>query len=319
MKEMINMTEKLLQVNNLTKIFTSGFWPFKKHNHVVVNDISFHLNKGEILGLLGPNGAGKTTTIQMLLGTLIQSKGSIIYFGNNFMQYRISTLKRIGYASGYDKLPARLTVTENLDVVGRVYGITQPHRMEQIERLLKFFGIWEMLDRQTGTLSAGQATRVMLVKAFISNPEIVLLDEPTASLDPDIAQEVRQFILMQRKERNVSILVTSHNMNEVTELCDRVLVLKNGAIVANNTPELLARSISKVRIHLTISRGFNEILEYLQSLKLFYTIQDNHLTIELEEYAIAQFLADLGDRKVLYTHISIDKPTLEDYFLSIAK
>jgi len=176
-----------------------------------------------------------------------------------------------------------------------------------------------MRDSQTGTLSAGQATRVMLVKAFMADPEIVLLDEPTASLDPDIAQEVRKFILMQRKERNISLLITSHNMDEVTELCDRVLVLKKGPIIADSTPELLARSVSKVRVNLTITKEINKMLEYMESSKLLYTSQENHVVIELEENAIAEFLADLASLNVLYSQISIDKPTLEDYFLSIAK
>ena len=310
----------VLKVDKLTKIFSSGFWPFKtSQKYTVVNDISFQLKKGEILGFLGPNGAGKTTTVQMLLGTLAPSSGSIIYFGDDFAKHRIAALKKIGYASGYDKLPARLTIAENLDVVGRIYGIAQPRRAQQIEKLLKFFGIWQMRDRATGTLSAGQATRVMLAKAFICDPEIVLLDEPTASLDPDVAYEVRQFILEQCKERNISILITSHNMDEVTELCDRVLVLKNGTIIANNTPELLAQSISKVRVYLTISRGLDCALEYLSNLQLIYAADDANVTIEVDEHAVAQFIADLGERKVIYSHISIDKPTLQDYFLSIAK
>lgn len=290
----------VLKIGNLTKTFTSGFWPFKTpQRYTAVNNISFELKKGEILGFLGPNGAGKTTTIQMLLGTLTPSGGSIDYFGSDFKQNRIEALKRIGYASGYDKLPARLTVTENLDIVGRIYGMSYSVRMQQIEKLLKFFGIWQMRDRQTGTLSAGQATRVMLAKAFISDPEIVLLDEPTASLDPDVAHEVRQFILAQRKERGTSILITSHNMDEVTELCDRVLVLKNGTIIADDTPEILARSISKVRVCLTIA--------------------GEQRMVELDEHAIAPYLADLAERKIMYSHISIEKPTLEDYFLSVAK
>lgn len=310
----------VLKVGNLTKIFTSGFWPFKTpQTYTAVNDISFQLKKGEILGFLGPNGAGKTTTIQMLLGTLTQSSGSISYFGDDFAQHRIAALKRIGYASGYDKLPARLTVIENLDVVGRIYGITQPRRMKQIEKLLKFFGIWEMRNRQTGTLSAGQATRVMLAKAFIADPKIVLLDEPTASLDPDVAHEVRQFILTQCKEQAISILITSHNMDEVTELCDRVLVLKNGTIIADNTPEQLAQSISKIRVHLTITDQLDRALAYLRESQLIYTVEATNLTIELDEHAIAQCIADLGERKVIYSDISINKPSLEDYFLSIAK
>lgn len=310
----------VLTVNNLTKKFTSGLWPFTKpQTYTAVNDISFQLQKGEILGFLGPNGAGKTTTIQMLLGTLTPNSGIITYFDDDFAQYRIAALKKIGYASGYDKLPARLTVTENLDIIGRIYGIAQPHRMQQIEKLLKFFGIWEMRDRQTGTLSAGQATRVMLAKAFIANPEIVLLDEPTASLDPDVAHEVRQFILAQCKEHNTSILITSHNMDEVTELCDRVLVLKNGTIIADNTPEQLAQSTSQVRVHLTITSELDAALAFLRHSQLPYTAQGTHLTIELDEHAIAILLANLSEHKIMYSHISIDKPTLEDYFLSIAK
>jgi len=310
----------VLKVSNLTKTFSSGFWPFTvSQTYIAVNDISFQLKKGEILGFLGPNGAGKTTTIQMLLGTLTPSGGAISYFGADFARQRIAALKKIGYASGYDKLPSRLTVMENLDVIGRIYGIAQPRRTQQIETLLNFFDIGGMRNRQIGTLSAGQTTRVMLAKAFIADPEIVLLDEPTASLDPDIAHEVRQFILAQRKERGTSILITSHNMDEVTELCDRVLVLKNGNIIADSSPELLAQSTAKVRVHLTIAGEFGRIFAYLRDEQLVYTVQANQLTIELEEHAIAQFLMNLSERKIIYTHISIDKPTLEDYFLSIAK
>lgn len=310
----------VLKVSNLAKTFTSGLWPFTKpKTYTAVNDISFQLKKGEILGFLGPNGAGKTTTIQMLLGTLTCSRGSISYFGEDFAHHRIAALKKIGYASGYDKLPSRLTVTENLDIVGRIYCIPEPMRSQQIEKLLKFFGIWGLRDRQTGTLSAGQATRVMLAKAFIADPEIVLLDEPTASLDPDVAHEVRQFILAQCKERGISILITSHNMDEVTELCDRVLVLKNGTIIADNTPEQLARSTAKVRVHLTITGDIDRARAYFNRAQLIYTVQEHQCTIELDEHVIAQFFADLGENKIIYSHISIDKPTLEDYFLSIAK
>lgn len=308
-----------LSVTNLTKTFTSGSWLFtRQHTYTAVNTISFQLNKGEILGFLGPNGAGKTTTIQMLLGTLTPSSGSISYFGQDFTQYRTESLKKIGYASGYDKLPARLTIAENLDVVGRIYGLAHLRRTEQIERLLKFFGLWNMRNRQTGSLSAGQATRVMLAKAFIADPEIVLLDEPTASLDPDVAHEVRQFILEQRSEHGTSILITSHNMDEVTELCDRVLVLKQGTIVAHDTPEALAQSIARVHVHLTIPDP-EKLIDYLQTTSVPFTMQAHQFTIELDEHAIAQFLAMLGEHKIIYSHISIDKPTLEDYFLSIAK
>ncbi len=310
----------VLTVYNLTKIFTSGFWPFKKvQQHTIVNNISFELKKGEILGFLGPNGAGKTTTIQMLLGTLTNTSGSINYFGKDFKKHRTEILKYIGYASGYDKLPARLTITENLDIVARIYGMTHAQRIEQIEKMLHSFGLLSICDRQVGSLSAGQMTRVMLAKAFIADPEIVLLDEPTASLDPDIAHEVRQFILAQRKERGTSILITSHNMDEVTELCDRVLVLKQGAIIANDKPEILAATISKVHLHLTITSGFEALVDYINDNKLIHTVEEKQLTIDLDEHAIAQFLAQLSAHNIVYSHISIDKPTLEDYFLSVAQ
>ncbi|MBA3752135.1 ABC transporter ATP-binding protein [Candidatus Dependentiae bacterium] len=311
----------VLEVSNLTKIYQSGIWPFQTPQiYTAVNSISFHISKGEILGFLGTNGAGKTTTIQMLLGTLTPSSGSITYFGTDFAGNRIPLLKKIGYASGYDRLPARLTIYENLDVFGRVYGIQQPQRDHQIEKLLKFFGMWQIRYKIMGGLSAGQVTRVMLAKAFIADPQIVLLDEPTASLDPDVAHEVRQFILTQRKERNISFLITSHNMEEVTELCDRVLVLKNGTIIADNTPEQLARLTSKARIHLTFDEQHRErVCFFLSSNGVSYTMLGIQVMIELDEHLIAQFLADLGKNHLMYTHITIDKPSLKDYFLSIAR
>jgi len=309
----------ILRVRNLTKTFTTGWWPFSQSTYTAVQSISFHLNKGEIVGLLGSNGAGKTTTIQMLLGTLMPTDGSINYFGKDFAQHRIAALQRIGYASGYARLPARLTVMENLDIIGRIYRIPHRQRVERIEKLLSFFGIWEARDRQTGTLSAGQTTRVMLAKAFLAEPDIVLLDEPTASLDPDIAHEVRQFILAQRKERGVALLITSHNMNEVTELCDRVLVLKQGSIIADDTPQGLARSIANVRLNLTVTQGLEDVRLYIERMDLLYTFDDARLTIEIDEHEIAQFLITLSKNNILYSHISIDKPTLEDYFLNITK
>jgi ABC-2 type transport system ATP-binding protein len=309
----------ILTVRHLTKTFTSGWWPFAQTSYNAVNDISFQINKGEILGLLGPNGAGKTTTIQMLLGTLTPTRGSISYFGNDFTHHRIDILQRVGYASGYDRLPARLTVMENLDIVGRIYNIPHKQRSEQIETLLKFFGVWDARNHQTGTLSAGQTTRVMLAKTFLAHPDIVLLDEPTASLDPDIAYEVRQFILAQREHRGVALIITSHNMAEVTELCDRVLVLKQGSIVADSTPAELARSAKNVRLQLTITHNFEHALAYFHTTRIIHTIKDNNVTLEMDEHAIAPFLANVGAQNIVYSHISIDKPTLEDYFLSIAK
>lgn len=310
----------LLQVAGLTKTCTSGFWPFSHtKQHQIVKNISFELKQGEILGLLGANGAGKTTTIQMLLGTLTPTSGSIVYFGKDFSKYRSQILQKVSYTSGYDKLPARLTVLENLSIIGGLYNLSHEQSMQQIEKFLNFFGLWEIRHQETGSLSAGQATRMMLTKAFIPDPAIVLLDEPTASLDPDIAHDVRQFLLTQTKERGTSLLITSHNMDEVTEICDRVLVLKNGVIVADNTPGELASSVSLIRLCLIVTERLQELVTYLQEKKLLYTLHSHQIEIALEEYNIAYFLSAIAERKIIYSYISIDKPTLADYFKSMVK
>lgn len=311
---------EVLQVRDLTKIFASGFWPFSlSKEYKAVNGISFSLKKGEVLGFLGPNGAGKTTTIQMLLGTLTPSSGTISFFSKDFARNRVAILKKVTYASGYDKLPARLTILENLDIVGRVYGIPSLARQKRIEDILKFFTMWDMRDKETGMLSAGQATKVMLAKAFLPNPEIVLLDEPTAALDPDAAHEVRQFILKQKQEHGTSFLITSHNMDEVTEICDRVLVLKGGVIVADSSPEQLASSVANARIRLVISQAKEALEEYLKNEYIVHSHAEHEIIIEIDEQKIAAFLMRLAQIGVHYSQISIDKPTLEDYFLHIAK
>lgn len=310
----------ILTVSNLKKSFSKGMWPFTTVSHYeIVKGISFSMETGEILGFLGPNGAGKTTTIQMLLGTMTPTSGTIHYNQQNFASHRLEILKMVGYASGYDKFPSRLTVLENLDVVGRIYGMPYAIRTERIEYLLKFFDMWNLRNKQAGTLSAGQSTRVMLAKAFLASPRIVLLDEPTASLDPDAALEVRHFILEQNKRYGTSIFITSHNMAEVTELCDRVLVLKYGTIIADATPETLARSVSKSHIRLVITEGKERLIAYLQNKHIDHSIHEYIISIELDEHMIAHFLTQLAEHKVIYSGISIDTPTLEDYFLSIAR
>lgn len=237
----------VLRVKNLTKKF-GGF--------TAVDKISFELKKGEILGLLGPNGAGKTTTIQMLLGTLTPTSGEIVYFGKDFFKYRSEILQEVNYASAYSHLPWRLTVEENLQVYARMYGVKD--RRRRIDRLLTEFDVSELGRKTMDGLSAGQKTRVTLCKAFINYPKLILLDEPTASLDPDIAARVRQFLLRQQREYGVSMLFTSHNMAEVTEVCDRVIFLKQGKIIAEDTPEKLAGDATLEEFFLQMSRKEEE-------------------------------------------------------------
>jgi ABC-2 type transport system ATP-binding protein len=311
----------VLRVDRLEKVFTTRSWFTHtiKKEFVAVNKISFDLKKGEILGLLGPNGAGKTTTIQMLLGTLTPTGGSITYLGKDFATHRSEVLQHVGFASAYSKLPGKLTVYENLDVFARLYGLSAIERKQRIERLLEVFSITDLQNKLTRNLSAGQTTRAILAKAFLPNPQIVLLDEPTASLDPDIAHDIRQFILQQQRERNISIVFTSHNMDEVAEVCDRVVVMKHGTIVAADTPAHLAASISVTRVELIISQGLDTALTYLNKQMVIYAIEKNSIKIEIEEHKVSDLLASLANVGVHYSQISINKPTLEDYFIRLAK
>lgn len=309
----------ILSVKNLRKTFSSRkrFWS-KSIFFDAVQGISFDLQEGEILGLLGANGAGKTTAIQMLLGTLTATSGSIIYFGKDFFSHASEVLQKIGCAGGYDRLPGVLTVWQNLDIFGRIYGLNMQEREERIHAMLEQFEMTRLRDQRTGTLSAGQATRLLLAKAFLTSPKVVLLDEPTASLDPTIAVQVREFVMRQARENGTSILFSSHNMEEVTEVCDRVLVMKQGVIIADNTPEQLAATIKNARLHLVITHGNELLQQLLQEHQLHYTLDEHSVSIEIEEVNIASFLQALSLRSITYATISIDKPTLEDYFLSVS-
>lgn len=301
----------ILSVKNLKKIYGK-----KKKSFVAVDRISFDLKPGEILGLLGPNGSGKTTTIQMLLGTLTATEGSITYFGKNFFHHRSEILQYISFASTYTSLPFILTVEENLSCFARLYGISDIKK--SIGPLLERFGLVEKRKNKISSLSAGQITRLMLVKAFLTQPKIALLDEPTASLDPDIAHDVCSFLLEQRQKTGLSILFTSHKMEEVAELCDRVIVLKNGKLIADDLPKNLAKSISSFRLCLTIIDGMKRTVSIAKREGIKFEIQHRTITCSLEEQVIPSFLNLLMRAEVTYASIQIEEPTLEDYFFKIA-
>lgn len=306
----------VLHVDRLTKTFASalrGGVPF-----VAVNGISFDLYEGEILGLLGANGAGKTTTIQMLLSTLTPTSGVIEYFGKDFFAHRAEILKGISFASSYIKLPSKISVYDNLDIMARLLDVPASERHGRIEHYLNFFGMWKHKDKATGVLSAGQMTRVILCKAFLNNPKIVLLDEPTASLDPDIALEVRHFIQERQKQDRVSIIFTSHNMAEVEQVCNRLLIMQDGNIVAENTPEALAATISQCHLHLTVTTGKENLDTYLAAQGLAATYQDSVAEIIVDEKKVASTLIGLTHAGVVYSKISVTEPTLEDYFLNFS-
>lgn len=306
--------DPVLSVRKLKKIY-----PGRKKDYVAVNGISFDLMEGEILGLLGPNGAGKTTTIQMLLSTLKPTSGSIVYFGKDFSEHRSDILKNVVFASTYVSLPWMLTVEQNLNVFGKLYGISLKEIGRRVDPLLAMFGIIDKKKSLVSRLSAGQITRLMLVKAFMVRPKIVLLDEPTASLDPDIAHEVCQFVIKQRDEHGISILYTSHNMAEVAEVCDRALFLQNGRIIANDIPDNLAKSVSTSRLQLLVGDGLKRTINIAENLSLAYAVEHRSIEMKLDETQIAKLLTALAEAKVSYTHINILQPTLEDYFLQVVE
>ena len=224
-----------------------------------VRGISFKIKDNEILGLLGPNGSGKTTTIGMMLGLLKPSNGEIIIDGKKIEDNRIEILKKINFISPYIELPKKLTVKQNLTVYGKLYSV--PDIKKRIEYLSEKLRLEDLLNRITGELSSGQKNRVSLAKALINNPKVLLLDEPKASLDPEIGDYVRTFLENYKKEKKISILLASHNMNEVTRLCKSILMMKDGIIIDSGSPEELINKHGRQNLEevfLKLSRSKNE-------------------------------------------------------------
>ena len=224
----------IIEVSNLLKTFGSV---------KAVDGLSFRVEEGTITGLLGPNGAGKTTTIQMLLDLITPTSGTIKIFGKEFRLHREEILGKLNFSSPYVSLPGNLTVYENLLTFGRLYGVSDLRGA--IERLADFFEIREFLKKMTYNLSTGQLTRLNLAKALLNEPKLLLLDEPTASLDPDIADRTRKLLMRIQKERGVTILYTSHNMEEVEEICDQVIFIQHGKLKDDGTPEELVRKYGR--------------------------------------------------------------------------
>jgi len=214
------MSHPVLQVSQLVKKF-GELTP--------VDGISFEIRQGEILGLLGANGAGKTTAINMILGIVTPTSGSIRVFDKDLARERIAILRRMNFCSTYTQLPGNLRVWQNLTVFGRIYRV--PQLKKRIDEVLEMLEIAHLKDRVSGNLSAGESTRLNLCKSLLNRPELLLLDEPTASLDPDIADKVRKVTKRIRDEDGTSILYTSHNMRDVDEVCDRVVFMHQGKVL----------------------------------------------------------------------------------------
>ena len=241
----------LVSVNNLSKNFSS---------FEAVKEISFSINESEILGLLGPNGCGKTTTIGMMLGLLKPTSGEVIINGLNVEKNRINLLKKMNFISPYIELPKKLTVKENLMVYGKLYSVNNINN--RIDYLTETLRLNEFINKKTGELSSGQKNRVSLAKAVVNDPDILLLDEPTASLDPETGDFVRTFIEKISSEKKMSILLASHNMNEVKRLCKSILMMKDGKIIDRGTPSEIINKHGKKNLEevfLKLNRTKNEL------------------------------------------------------------
>ncbi len=220
-----------IEIKKLTKIY---------NHYTAVNKVDFQIERNKTVGLLGPNGCGKTTTIGMILGLVTPSDGEIILENKNIKSFkRDEILKRFNFASPYVELPKKLTVKQNLEIYGRLYGISKLN--ERIDEVAEDLNIKDFFKRKTGELSSGQKNRVSLAKSLINKPEILLLDEPTASLDPDIGDFVRGYIQNYKTKNKITILLASHNMSEVERLCDSVIMMKKGKIVDKGTCEELIK------------------------------------------------------------------------------
>ena len=214
------MNKPVIEINNLSKKFNDTY---------AVKNINFKINKGTIIGLLGPNGCGKSTTIGMMLGLIKPTSGNVLINGFNVEKHRTNLLEKMNFISPYIELPKKLTVYENLKVYGRLYGVI--NLKEKIENLMDKLSLTEFKSKKTGELSSGQRNRVSLAKALVNDPEILLLDEPTASLDPDVGDSIRTYIEDFASNKGTTILLASHNMNEVERLCGEIMMMKNGEII----------------------------------------------------------------------------------------
>jgi ABC-2 type transport system ATP-binding protein len=248
--------EPAIAVDQLVKVYKSTR---------AVDGISFALASGSITGLLGGNGAGKTTTIAMLLGLVMPTSGSVKVLGADMPRQRYRVLQRMNFESPYIDMPHRLTVRQNLNVFGKLYAVKELG--SRIARIADELDLTELLDRPTGKLSAGQKTRVALAKALINEPDVLLLDEPTASLDPDTADWIRARLERYRAERGATVLLASHNMAEVERLCERVIMMKLGRIEDDDTPQRLLTRYGRQtleEVFLDVARGRGEAREAAQ-------------------------------------------------------
>lgn len=303
------MSKPMVQVHQLTKRYGE---------YLALDRISFEIKQGEILGILGPNGAGKSTTIQILLGLTEPDAGQVSYFDLDFFQHRETCLKKMNFASAYSELQGRMSVRQNLRIYAELYQV--PDYQQRIQELMHLLEIEEFADTLFWKLSSGQQTRAILAKALLNRPKVLLMDEPTASLDPDIVSKIIDLIKELQQKENITVLFTSHNMEEVARLCDRVIFLSRGKIVANDTPLELTKKIGNAKLVLAFEGKKKAVQDYLKEQGLTHSFVTNFMVeIQALETDIPKVLFGLKSNEVWITNITIEKPSLEDVFLTISQ
>lgn len=300
---------KILEVKNLTKRYG---------NFMAVDNISFSANEGEAVGFLGPNGAGKTTTIQMLLGITTPTSGDIKFFGKDFNKNKTEILKKINFASAFNTLLGRINVWENLLVFADLYEVKNSKK--KIMELIDQFDAKDLLYQRYWDMSSGQKTKINLIKSLLNDPELILMDEPTASLDPDVVDKILSFIENLKKVKNITLLYTSHNMDEITRICDKVIFLDHGKIVAEDTPLNLTKQIKSSTLRLTFEGEKEEMEKYLKKQQLSFEFPKKYVVkVKIDEKMIPKTIFGISKTNLWITDMEVQKPTLEDFFLHMSR
>jgi ABC-2 type transport system ATP-binding protein len=302
------MSEPVVVVRHLTKRYDE---------FLAVDHIDLTIEQGQIFGLLGPNGAGKSTTIQMLLGLTIPDQGEITYFGRSFDKHRQWCLNRMNFASTYNELQGRMTIEQNLQIYAGLYGIS--NWRPRVDKLMDVLELEPYRHELFWHLSSGQRTRAIIAKSLLNSPQLLLMDEPTASLDPEITHKVNDFIRQLQEEEQLTILFTSHDMAEVTRMCDQVAFLAHGKIVMQDTPHELIKKLGATQLIIGFEAEQKLVEKYFVDHDFTHTfLRPDLVAISLAEAEIPKVLFGLKERDVWLTSIATEKPSLEDVFLHVS-
>jgi len=301
--------KNVIEVRNISKRFRQN-----KKNIIAVNNVSFEIKEGEIFGLLGPNGAGKTTTLNMIIGILVPDSGSINVFGKDIGQNR-ELLEKMSLTAGGSQFHGNLKVRDILNFYGRVYGIEKEERERRIKRLVQFFGLVKFYDRKFWYLSTGEKMRLVFAKSLLNHPKLLLLDEPTLGLDPDIAIKMRNEIKRINRKFGTTILVTSHYMNEVEQLCDRIGFMNDGMLVdIGSIEKVKMRQFSSYEITIKV----RQVLNRGALIRMGFRIDGQKIRRKIDENAsLSEILSELARNKIEIVSIETKKPSLEDYFVKM--